>query len=195
MTRKMRDYSLVDWYKYFHLTPETSSGLTWKENLGRNGFKGNTAGTKCYDCYSKEPSSWQVRLHGSLWLIHRVILVMMNIDILDKVVDHIDGNPFNNKLDNLRVTTQEMNTRNRKIHTNNASGVTGISRHTNGTGRDYYGAMWSVNGIRKTKYFSIQDFGHDVAFQMACDYRKQMLKNLNKDGYGYSERHGEDRTV
>lgn len=43
-----------------------------------------------------------------------------------KVVDHIDGNPYNNKKNNLRICTQTENTLNKAIPSNNTSGFMGV---------------------------------------------------------------------
>lgn len=43
------------------------------------------------------------------------------------IVDHIDGNPLNNKKNNLRVTTQQNNLCNKHFMTNNTSGFIGVS--------------------------------------------------------------------
>lgn len=45
----------------------------------------------------------------------------------DVVIDHIDGNPMNNKKSNLRVCTQTENSLNKKSMSNNTSGFIGIS--------------------------------------------------------------------
>lgn len=44
----------------------------------------------------------------------------------DKVVDHIDGNTFNNRKTNLRLITQSQNTKNSCIAKNNTSGFKGV---------------------------------------------------------------------
>lgn len=41
-------------------------------------------------------------------------------------IDHIDGNPANNKITNLREVSRRENMRNTKVRTDNTSGVTGV---------------------------------------------------------------------
>lgn len=61
---------------------------------------------------------------------HRIIWEMVNGSIpKDMVIDHIDGNTLNNKLENLRLVTREQNQRNSKTPSNNTSGEVGIYRN------------------------------------------------------------------
>lgn len=41
-------------------------------------------------------------------------------------VDHINHNPYDNRKDNLRIVTSTQNSYNRRIQSNNTSGVTGV---------------------------------------------------------------------
>jgi len=55
--------------------------------------------------------------------IHRIIMNCPE----DKVVDHIDGNPLNNRRSNLRICTHQENIMNQKKHKRNTSGYKGVS--------------------------------------------------------------------
>ncbi|NHE79838.1 HNH endonuclease [Klebsiella michiganensis] len=59
--------------------------------------------------------------------MHRIIWVLKYGEIPSTlVVDHIDGDKLNNRITNLRLCTQNQNTRNRRIHSNNAAGLKGV---------------------------------------------------------------------
>ena len=44
--------------------------------------------------------------------------------------------------------------------------------------------------ITKKKSFSVKNFGLLPAFAMACKFREDKIRELNEQGYGYSENHG-----
>lgn len=114
--------------------------------------------------------------HVVWWLIHRET-------IGDKIIDHIDGDPFNNRVSNLRLVAQVFNSRNLKKSKLNTSGVTGVGLHQG----KYWKAFWYENGRLMCKYFPITD---DNSFEKAVKYRERKLQELNELGYGYTERHG-----
>ncbi len=61
-------------------------------------------------------------------LIHRLVAIAFIPNPENKkCVDHIDNNIFNNNVLNLRWATQQQNTRNSKLNSNNTSGVKGVS--------------------------------------------------------------------
>ena len=59
---------------------------------------------------------------------HRIIYVMYH-NKWPELIDHIDGNPSNNCIDNLREVTYAGNARNQKKYKNNTSGCVGVKKH------------------------------------------------------------------
>lgn len=67
-----------------------------------------------------------VTLNGENYLLHRLALLLTNGEWPQGLVDHIDGDPTNNKLSNLREVSHSGNMRNRKLASNNTSGVPNV---------------------------------------------------------------------
>lgn len=84
--------------------------LKWKVNRGRVKV-GDTAGTPMTTEWGH--TYLKVRCCGEQYLVHRVIWQMFNGEIPEKmVIDHIDGNTMNNKIENLRLCTNTQNAQN-----------------------------------------------------------------------------------
>lgn len=68
-----------------------------------------------------------VNLMGSMMSAHRIIWIMVHGHIPDGMMpDHIDGNPFNNRLANLRIASKAENNRNRAASSRNTCGIKGV---------------------------------------------------------------------
>lgn len=88
---------------------------------------------------------YRFSLNYKRYLAHRAIIAM-TYGYWPSVVDHLDGDKLNNRLSNLRATTQAVNMMNKSGYKNNTSGVTGVhKRKDNGK----YSASVVLNGKRK----------------------------------------------
>jgi hypothetical protein len=74
---------------------------------------------------TKKNGYCEVRVDGKLHGTHRLIYLMHKGD-LPRFVDHIDGNPSNNLIENLREATHAENMRNSKLPITNTSGFKGV---------------------------------------------------------------------
>lgn len=82
---------------------------------------------------------------GTMRDLSHVILDFRPENFTKGVVDHIDGNPLNNKKENLRICTQGENTLNKSFVSNNTSGFIGISYSKN---KNRYDPEIRLNGKR-----------------------------------------------
>ena len=113
-----------------------------------------------------------------------LVLLLNGITLKDgEVIDHIDGNPINNSLNNLRVTTQAMNTRNGSMRSNNTSGYNGIN--WNKASNSYVVRLF-IDGKR-------QYLGQRTTLEEAIILRNSY--NQARYNNGFTKRHGEERAT
>jgi len=96
-------------------------------------------------------------------------------------VDHINRITLDNRPRNLREATLTTQNINKKIHSNNTSGVTGVSFGRGGpnNGQGSYVVGWrDVNKIIQRKRFPVLTHGKKLAFQKAVTYRKEYVETL-----------------
>jgi len=92
--------------------------LYWKKK-GRSRIMGKALGSHDKDGYL------QMCYRYKTLRIHRLIFAMHH-GYFPEIVDHIDGNIFNNKIDNLRGATFLQNNYNTGISKRNTTGVKGV---------------------------------------------------------------------
>lgn len=107
-------------------------------------------------------------------LAHRVIWVLVHGEWPADQIDHINGNPSDNRISNLRVVDDLENRRNQKMNSRNTSGVPGVSRCKD--------SRWEAHiGVKGQKVH----LGHFSSFDAACKARIAAERK-----YGFHENHG-----
>lgn len=186
---------------YFIYCENSHTGLRWKQfnnsnNPNHKRFKGDVAG---HLKYSKEgnPLYGVIRLKGKNYKSHRIVWILNfgNIDE-NKVIDHIDGNPFNNSINNLRLVDQSVNCKNCKISKSNKTGRNHLSFGTKVRKNkvDYYLviAYYQYNPYKYVRHhFNMNDFdSKELAIEFGNLFLSYVDENL-RTNHGYSERHGQ----
>jgi len=154
-----------------HLKHLDSGDLIWiSKKRGRPQF--SVAGTICYAKNNKNLPAIRVKYNLKIHQATHIIIYLAYGIYLKKgqIVDHIDGNPLNNRLENIRICDYKTNNKNKKMQKNNTSGVTGV-RYSSAL--DRFTAI--ING-RSYTFKTLLD---------ACAKRKSLEIST-----GYTERHG-----
>lgn len=68
----------------------------------------------------------RIRVGKIGYLAHRIIWLFHYGYLSENDIDHIDRNPVNNRIENLRETSVQCNVRNSSVNSNNTSGCTGV---------------------------------------------------------------------
>lgn len=100
--------------------------------------------------------------HGSNIYISHVIADRMDINPDKQYIYHIDGNTLNNRRSNLSITQSQ----NRRIPSNNTSGVKGVSWNKE---KHKWVASICKNGVSTSKRFN--------SFESACEWRQNQEKS------------------
>jgi len=179
----------MSWEGRVGYSVESPSGLIWKTSTNAKNI-GKVVG---YVRTSKRGiQRWQTMIGGKSYLCHRIIWEIFNGEIeAGLTIDHIDQNPLNNRIENLRCVPNQINARNKGRYQNSSTGVNGICFWFCRNGDEYVAAQWQdLEGNRKGKKFSINKYGRDEAIRLGIEYRNEQIRILNLKGAGYSVMHG-----
>jgi hypothetical protein len=155
--------------------------LTWKKR-DRKHFKSDRAYNLFHSKYpdvelSGTEQTNQVFLSNRAYVIHRVIWCHVYGEWPDKdmVIDHINGDKRDNRLQNLRLVTHSENSKNLSRSKSNLSGVVGVHK------RD---GKWIAQIRNNYKHIALGSFDN---FEDAVAARKEAELE-----YGFHENHGRD---
>lgn len=183
---------MTNWSDYFYYDETSPSCLRWKvtkicgKGKGRPAVSaGDVAG-----CLGNK-NRWRVTINRKSYLVHRIIWELHNGIIKDNmVIDHMNRDPTDNRLANLREISFRENLLNQRKRSTNTSGWTGVSFITHG-GRLYCTAtIMQKSGTAKVVWFSVKKLGIIPATRMAILCRRVMIEELREAGLPYTDQHG-----
>ena len=136
-----------------------NGNLYWKNTKGRV-IGGSVAGTKSH-------RYWQTCIDYKIYRNHKLIWIHHN-DTNPEAIDHINGDTFDNRIENLRGCTNSQNQFNRKKNKNNISGIKGVSWSTQKN-------KWRTRLVIKAKEHHIGFFDNLENAQLAIKIAREEL--------------------
>ena len=124
-------------HELFYFEEQTGE-LFWKERTEKWFFGGerpaqgraqswnNRYANKPALCFKNKDGYFVGALFSKRVRRHQIIWAMAHKTWPEGQIDHIDGDPQNNRLDNLRLVSPSENSKNRKLTVCNKSGVVGV---------------------------------------------------------------------
>tara|TARA_R100000951_G_C2616669_1_gene172999 strand:- start:144 stop:635 length:492 start_codon:yes stop_codon:yes gene_type:complete len=131
-------------------------------------WKGKRKWVCCNDLKLSGNGYIQIGVNGKMMLLHRLVYLFHNPEwnisdnCSDNLIDHINGNKLDNRIENLRVVTHSQNTQN--ITHCRGHPIRGVSYKTR---NNVWTAHWSINGKQKAKSFKTES--------EALEYRAEMV--------------------
>ena len=124
---------------------DRASGVfRWLNSSGGRARRGSEAGCKRPDGYIK------IRVNGRQFLAHRLAWLYEFGRMPDEIMDHINGDRSDNRIENLREASYSLNQQNKKIMSINTSGFVGVSRRS--------GSRWRAYITIDSKFISLGSF-------------------------------------
>ena len=166
---------------------EASSGrLFWKQRPLHHFASSNACAvwnTKHAGAEAGSPNikkRWSTKIKARLYQNHRLVWALVHGAWPADQIDHINGDPEDNRIENLRVVSNAENQRNRGRSRNNTSGTNGVYWHS----RDH---VWTSFIRENGKQRSLGAFTTQAQAMVARKAAEQRL--------GYTARHGESKSA
>lgn len=188
---KLKDYPSLEYLNECFEYCSSDGSLLWKKrpvshfpdsracNIWNTKYSGNIAGRTYTNRNGK--SYKDVSICNSAYQQHRIVYILHHGSIDKELqIDHINGNSTDNRIDNLRLVDGFENHKNARKHSNNTSGVTGVSWHSQGK-------KWKASINVNNKHMSLGLYSN---FNSAVKARK-----LAEKRYGFHDNHGSERPL
>ena len=149
--------------------------LYWLAREGNKAFNGRFAGVEALTHTLNGGKALQGRIHGLHFLAHRVAWALSYGHWPENQIDHINGNPLDNRIGNLRDVSSSQNARNRRLSKANKSGVPGV--------------FWLKD--RNRWWAKIRHGGRNISLgRFACKDDAVRARKRAEARFGYHPNHG-----
>lgn len=143
--------------KLFYYDPD--SGVVYRR-VASNGFKkGSVVG------YKRSNSGVAVKLLGRTRCLHHIIWLYVYGYIPENQIDHINRDPLDNRLKNLREVSSQCNIRNQSVNSANTTGIKGVCPYKDS---GQYFAYIYIN-YKNFHLGSFKDFDEAVCTRLAAE--------------------------
>lgn len=126
------DYDIITGNLIWRHRPDHYFSSPCKASYYNSRMTGNVAGIKNFQVKSGKPHSiivsvWSHGVGAKTYGVHRIVWEMFNGPIPDGyMVDHVNGDPFDNRIANLRLATRAQNNQNTSLRKDNKTGCRGV---------------------------------------------------------------------
>ena len=176
--------------KNFYYDPTSPTCLRWAIWNGQSNYSrrdiGDIAGSLIRNPGGRI-QSYRVSFKNKAKGVHRIIWEIFNEEIPSgMIIDHLNGNPLDNRIENLKCKTQKHNSQNKTLNSRNKTGFPGVSwTIVKGGKYTYADARVLINGKCKRKLFSVDKLGEIQALMLAVEWRESAIVELNMEGEDY----------
>jgi hypothetical protein len=148
---------------------DSLSGIFWwKSNAIGRASLDNPAGSKDAKGYCR------IMINRKMYLAHRLAWLYVNGVWPKSQIDHIDGNPLNNRYENLRECDSSQNICNSKLRRDSKTGVKGVSWHSQAK---KYNVRVCINGKRRSMgLFDDKEFAELVSIEARKKYHGEFAR-------------------
>jgi hypothetical protein len=142
----------------FDLFDYRNGKLYWKVNANPRAPIGTEAGSPSASGHLK------IGYKRKYYFAHRIVFLMFN-GAIPRFIDHINGDPSDNRIENLRAATAAQNAQNRKLNCNSISKIKNVHWSAK---RNNWQVQMNING-RYTFIGTFKDI--EMANLVASEYR------------------------
>lgn len=119
-----------------------------------------------------------ILINGNIYKVHRVIYALKNnMDITSNmIIDHINGDISDNRIENLRLVSCSENALNKKCHRDLSENSIGVTWKYNGRNTWYWTVQWRDNFKVVVKYFNPKTIYPELPFEEAKQKTFELAK-------------------